>query len=104
MHDWGISEGYHDVTGRWVEVPPGTIAAIRAAMGAPPPGDGGDPPGTAVDDDPVLTFRPGQVPAGATDGGPWELHTEDGAILALDPGTGLPPDLPLGYHRLVQAG
>jgi len=93
MHDWGISEGYHDVSGRWIEVPGETIAAIREAMGEPPP------PG----EDPVVTFRPGQPPAGVTDGGPWELHTEDGAVLALDQGAGLPHDLPLGYHRLVPA-
>jgi 4-alpha-glucanotransferase len=96
MHDWGISEGYHDVGGRWIEVPAETMAAIRAAMG-----DGDAPPGTAAHDNPVVTFRPGQAPAEATAGGPWELHTEDGAVLAVDAGAPLPPDLPLGYHRLV---
>src|SRR5581483_6168122 len=88
MHDWGISEGYHDVGGRWIEVPAETLAAIREAMG-----EGEAPPGTAADDNPVVSFRPGEAPAEATAGGPWELHTEDGAVL--------PPDLPLGYHRLV---
>jgi 4-alpha-glucanotransferase len=96
MHDWGITEGYHDVGGRWVDVPAETLAAIRAAMG-----EGEAPPGTGVHDDPVVTFRPGAAPAEATAGGPWELHTEDGAVLPVDAGAALPPDLPLGYHRLV---
>ena len=104
MHDWGISAGYHDVAGRWIDVPAETLAAIRAAMGegeAPP---GTAPPGTGPHDDPVVAFRPGQAPPGVTDGGPFELHTEDGAVAAVDAGGGLPPDLPLGYHRLVHAG
>src|SRR5437763_13182823 len=96
MHDWGIAEGYHDIAGRWVDVPAATLAAIRAAMG-----DGEAPPGLSPDDSPVVTFRPGQAPDGVTAGGPWELHTEDGTVVALDAGAGLPPDLPLGYHRLV---
>ena len=105
MHDWGISEGYHDVSGRWIEVPPDTLAAIREAMGAPPDAAGArpDPPGTAPHEDPVVTFRPGQAPPAVTDGGPWDLHTEDGAVLPVDTGAGLPPDLPLGYHRLAHA-
>ena len=103
MQDWGISPGYHDIAGRWIDVPAETLAAVRQAMGAPPdPEDTGDlgPPGTSPDDDPVVTFRPGQAPAGVTAGGPWELHTEDGAVLAVDSDEDLPPDLPLGYHRL----
>src|ERR1051326_3205797 len=98
MHDWGISAGYHDVGGRWIEVPAETVAAIREAMG-----EGEAPPGTAAADTPVVSFRPGEAPAEATAGGPWELHTEDGAVLPVDPGAGLPPDLPLGYHRLLHA-
>src|SRR3954449_294515 len=82
MHDWGISDGYHDVAGRWRSVPPETLAAVRAAMGAPDAGDaagggrdgnGQGPPGTAPGDDPVVTYRPGPAPQGLTDGGPWEL-------------------------------
>jgi 4-alpha-glucanotransferase len=96
MHDWGIAEGYHDVAGRWIDVPAETLAAIRAAMG-----EGEAPPGLSPQDAPVVTFRPGEAPEDVTAGGPWELHTEDGTVLALDAGTGLPPDLPLGYHRLV---
>ena len=99
MHDWGIAEGYHDVAGRWFDVPAETEAAIRQAMG-----EGEVPPGTTPHDDPVAAFRPGRPPAGLTDGGPWELRTEDGAVVALDAGAGVPPDLPLGYHRLVHTG
>ncbi|HYT39530.1 MAG TPA: 4-alpha-glucanotransferase, partial [Acidimicrobiia bacterium] len=106
MHDWGISEGYHDVAGRWCDVPAETLAAIRDAMGVPAPVDDGDgpaPPGTSPHDDPVVAFRPGRAPAGVTAGGPWELHTEDGAVVAVGAGADLPPDLPLGYHRLRRA-
>ena len=54
MQDWGISDGYHDIAGRWIDVPAETLAAIRAAMGAPPdPEDSADPgpPGTSPGDD-----------------------------------------------------
>ena len=107
MQDWGISDGYHDIAGRWIDVPAETLAAIRAAMGAPPdPEDSADPgpPGTSPGDDPVVSFRPGQAPAGITAGGPWELHTEDGAVLTVESDGDLPPDLPLGYHRLRHVG
>ena len=104
MHDWGIAAGYHDVTGQWRDVPPDTLAAIREAMGAPAgDGSGAGPPGTETDDNPVLSFRPGDPPAGVTDGGPWELHTEDGAVVGIDSGAGLPPDLPLGYNWMRHA-
>src|SRR5947207_1439362 len=124
MHDWGISEGYHDVAGRWRVVPPETLAAVRRAMGAPDVAEGGDalverdaegaigegasgdgpaPPGTAPGTDPVVTYRPGPAPHGLTDGGPWELHTEDGAVVPVASGAPLPSDLPLGYHRLRRA-
>jgi 4-alpha-glucanotransferase len=106
MHDWAISAGYHDIAGRWIDVPAETLAAIRAAMGAPvDPDDENDPgpPGTSPEDDPVISFRAGEAPAGVTAGGPWELHTEDGAVLAVDSGGDLPPGLPLGYHRLRHA-
>ena len=105
MHDWAVSSGYHDVAGRWIEVPATTVTAIRQAMGASAdPDDPADhgPPGTSPEDGPVVAFRPGQGPAGVTAGGPWELHTEDGAVLGVDSGGDLPPDLPPGYHRLRQ--
>lgn len=111
MHDWGISAGYHDYKGDWFDVPGETLAAIRDAMGAGggsgehEGGDGPAPPGTAPHENPVVTFRPGQAPGDATAGGPWELHVEDGGTVSIDGGAvlpgDLPPDLPLGYHRLV---
>lgn len=105
MHDWGISMGYHDVAGHWREVSPETLTAIRRAMGAPAAvGEGPAPAGTSPHDDPVVSFRPGRAPAGITGGGPWELHTEDGAVVAVDSGAPLPADLPLGYHRLRRVG
>ena len=97
MHDWGISDGYHDYKGDWCEVPGETLAAIREAMG-----HGDAPPGLEPHDNPVVTFRSGEAPDEATAGGPWQLHMEDGATVDLDDGAPLPPDLPLGYHRLVQ--
>ena len=107
MHDWGITAGYHDINGRWIDVPPDTLAAIRSAMGAPvDPDDHGDagPAGTSPGDDPVVSFRPGEAPAGVAAGGPWELHTEDGAVIAVNSDADVPPDLPLGYHRLLHVG
>ncbi|HYH52242.1 MAG TPA: 4-alpha-glucanotransferase [Acidimicrobiia bacterium] len=103
MHDWGISAGYHDYAGNWLDVPGETMAAIREAMGAGAgEGEGdGPPPGTAPHDNPVVTFRQGQPPGDATAGGPWDLHVEDGGTVPLNDGAELPPDLPLGYHRLV---
>jgi 4-alpha-glucanotransferase len=106
MQDWGISAGYHDYAGNWRDVPGDTLAAIREAMGAGAgtgehEGDGPPPPGTMPHDNPVVTFRHGHPPGDAAAGGPWELHVEDGGTVPVDDGTGLPPDLPLGYHRLV---
>ncbi|HVW32721.1 MAG TPA: 4-alpha-glucanotransferase [Acidimicrobiia bacterium] len=104
MHDWGIASGYHDVSGQWHDIPSETLRAIRTAMGAPlDEQDDRPPPGTSPDDDPVVTFRPGQPPAEATAGGPWILRTEDGGEVGVASGGSLPPDLPLGYHRLVSA-
>ncbi|HEX9992792.1 MAG TPA: 4-alpha-glucanotransferase [Acidimicrobiales bacterium] len=86
---WGIDDGYWDVAGVWRTPAPGTIGALRAAMG----GEYGDerPP------DPRPTWV---VRAGAADPllGPADLVLEDGASMAGV--TALPPDLPLGYHDL----
>jgi 4-alpha-glucanotransferase len=82
---WGVSPGYHDYKGDWVQPSSGAVDAILAAMGC----DGAAP--SAVAD---LRFaRPGD------EVGPGELHTEDGGAIRLDDGR-LPPDTPIGYHRL----
>jgi len=81
---WGIVPGYHDIGGDWHETPPETRAALVAAMG------GGTPQRAAVQ-----VARPGQALPIA---GPAELALEDGTALTVR--ERLPPDLPLGYHRL----
>ncbi len=97
MHDWGISDGYHDYAGNWCEVPGETLAAIRAAMG-----DGPAPSGLEPHDNPVVTFRPGEAPADVT--ARWPLGAAHRGRRRWSPSTTAPPlpaDLPLGYHRLV---
>lgn len=83
---WGVDDGYEDSRGTWRDSPRATVAAIHQEMGA---GDDGPPVGR------VLTVRLDRplppVPAGL-------LECEDGATLRVE-GT-LPPDVPIGYHRL----
>ncbi|MCK6526891.1 4-alpha-glucanotransferase [Myxococcota bacterium] len=87
---WGIARGYHDIAGRWHETPRATAEAFLSVMGA----DGGSPPGLG-DENPVWVVRRGERVRAE---GPFELRTEDGAVLR---GEGdLPPDLPLGYHDI----
>ena len=87
---WGVAEGYSDAAGVWREPPRETLAAVLDAMGA----EGEDPTHAAS----ALTLHPGDEVVVEC---PSELTTEDGATLRLDPGDHLPPDLPLGYHALV---
>ena len=85
LEAWGLQPGYHDYKGDWIEPPRETIDGILAAMGV----DAERP-----SDVPDLRFaRPGD------EVGHGELLTEDGGSLHLDDGR-LPPDTPLGYHRL----
>src|SRR5687767_4202263 len=85
---WGVEPGYHAHAGQWIEPPRETVDALLDCMGA----HDERPPDVAD-----LRFaRPGE----ALEPGPrWELLTEDGGSATLDDGT-LPPDTPLGYHRL----
>ncbi len=85
-----MAEEYHDAAGNLCRPPDATLSAVLAAMQASDEG----PPGT----EPVATARPGG-PTGID--GPAELVTEDGATIGLDRGAPLPPDLPFGYHTLV---
>ncbi|MCU1454019.1 MAG: 4-alpha-glucanotransferase [Acidimicrobiales bacterium] len=89
--DWGIDDGYSDVSGGWHPVSPETVRALRQAMGASSDDpDGGPPAGRAVQ-----IMRLGDE---ATVDGPAELTLEDGTVLPVE--HRLPPDLPLGYHDL----
>ncbi len=86
---WSIDRGYHDAGGVWREPPAETVDAILAAMGASGdlhPDDGPARIWTVRLDHPLPP-----VPAGC-------LRLEDGSEIGID-GT-LPPDVPLGYHRL----
>jgi 4-alpha-glucanotransferase len=86
---WGIEDGWSGVDGQWHPTPPETRAALRRALG----GDADDehPPWHH----PAWVVRPG-VPEPLT--GPCRVVLEDGTDLGAV--TALPPDLPLGYHRL----
>ena len=80
---WGITDGFHDLSGQWHSTSAAARAAIRASMG----GDVAAPSAWVMSE-------------GAADeiDGPAELTLEDGAILRVT--DRLPHDLPLGYHRL----
>lgn len=80
---WGIEETYEDAWGRRHIVSDATVAALRDAIGFP-----GSEPGP-------LIVHAGQTPPV----GPCELVLEDGSRHELS--DRLPPDLPLGYHQLV---
>lgn len=85
---WGVDDGWLGVDGGWRTAPPDTLAAIAHAMGRV---DAPAPPGR-----PVWVVRPS-----STDRlhGRCQLRLEDGTDLGeLD---ALPPELPLGLHRLT---
>jgi 4-alpha-glucanotransferase len=84
---WGITEGFHDALGGWQSTRDETRAAIRQAMG-----DAGTAAPTSASVRVVRHGDPAQLH------GPVELTLEDGAVLHMT--DRLPPDLPLGYHRL----
>ena len=84
---WGIAEGYHDVAGEWHPTPESTARAFLEAMGA----DTETPP-----EAPVRVVTAGEhVPLDRAA----ELETEDGATVRVE--GAMPPDVPLGYHRLT---
>ena len=90
---WGIEKGFHDIRGTWHAAPEATVEGVLAAMGA----DGSAP--AAPSDSDVWVVRVGE---GVECAGDWALELEDGT--ALEGRDGLPPDLPLGYHRLHRSG
>lgn len=78
-----IERSYVDAFGEEHVVPAATVEALREAMGEP------------ADDGPLIV-HPGETPAV----GPAEVTLEDGTELRVE--RRLPPDLPLGYHHLVE--
>lgn len=85
MYDeWGISNGYHDVSGTWHRTTDATRERLGRSMGTPVAG-------------PPMWF----VAAGTVHDlwSPCNLHLEDGTVLHL--AGRLPADLPIGYHDLV---
>src|SRR4051794_9040180 len=92
--DWGIQPGYHDVWGSWKTPSDEASARIRQAMGA----QTDHPAEPAPSGTPLRIIRPGDTSPGSLVGPSW-LTLEDGVQIELGNGT-LPPDLPLGYHRV----
>lgn len=85
-----IGAGYHDVWGTWRTPSTATRAALEAAMGAPAPPN-------------LQIVRSGQPARSAVTERAW-LTLEDGTQERVRHGE-LPPDLPLGYHRIeAEAG
>jgi 4-alpha-glucanotransferase len=85
---WGIEPGYHDISGTWRETSAETTTAILEAMGA----RSERPP----------EHRPRMVRFGdSAVVGKRQLQTEDGGSETVT--DRLPPDLPIGYHRLIDA-
>jgi 4-alpha-glucanotransferase len=82
--EWGVENGYWDVTGQWHDAPEDSVRAVLDAMGA---ADGRPPPPT------LETVRlDHQLPPAP----PGRLLLEDGGEVAID--GRLPNDLPPGYH------
>lgn len=94
---WGVQHGYHDIHGHWHEASGATVGALLDAMGAggrEPPPPVSSPPSP---DCPVLVVDEGEQ---AEVPGRWIVRVEGGGEVAAE--GALPPDLPLGYHRLVR--
>jgi 4-alpha-glucanotransferase len=85
---WGVAQGYHDISGRWVEPEPESVSRVLASLGAGAP----EPPPS-----PVRFVEQGSAPEVEE---PCEVVTEDGARLAAS--ERLPADLEPGYHRLYR--
>jgi 4-alpha-glucanotransferase len=88
MDAWSITSGYLDIEGRWHPTAPETQDALRRAMRA----DGDHPPTPP----PMWFVRPGEAHRLL---GLCALALEDGSDLGVV--AQLPPDLPIGYHRLT---
>ncbi len=89
---WGIEPASWDAFGTWREADPLALASLRRAMGATTD-DPGEPPPPGRD---LRVIRPGEQ-APVFPGS--QLVLEDGTDLAVS--HHLPPDVPLGYHRIT---
>lgn len=85
---WGVATSFSDGDGNRIEPSPATLGAILATLGAQ------SPPPERADLGPVIV-HPGETPELAPGS---SVMLEDGTEL----GSTLPPDLPLGYHQLVE--
>lgn len=85
--DWGVAPGWWATDGTWRPVDPDTEQALRRAQGADAHPEG--PPAT-----PTWFVRSGETAALWS---PATVELEDGTAFGA---TELPPDLPLGAHRL----
>lgn len=87
---WGVESTYEDTSHRWHTIHPDTYVAILTAMGVSAP----DAP--RPQKDPVHV-----VWSGESARCPWPgvLHLEEGTTVPVR--THFPPDLPWGYHRLL---
>ena len=89
----GVATWYEDATHRRIDVPAATVAAVLNELGA----DGAAPATVGDRLPPTVVLRPGAtltLPAPAT------LTLEDGTTTTVD----TLADLPLGWHRLREAG
>ncbi|MGW5054074.1 4-alpha-glucanotransferase [Actinokineospora sp. NPDC004072] len=96
----GVSVGYEDGAGRWHDVDPEVVVAVLGQLGVAA--------GSAAEIRDSLDRVPADpAPTVITQGaavhlGPAEILLEDGGVLPVD---GLvPPDAPLGWHRLRRGG
>lgn len=85
---WGIEPSYRDAFGKRRQVPEPVLDRIRATMGV----DGEEPGPPSLE--PVAVAPPGSRLARSG-----EVTLEDGSSLGRT--DRLPPDIPLGYHRLA---
>lgn len=86
---WGINESYRDDYGQWRSVSEHTKNTFLAAMEA----TAGEPPDPAL-----MIVRQGSEHRIAADS---EVKLEDGTRMAV--GERLPPEMPLGYHWIVNS-
>ena len=90
--DWGVADGWWATDGAWREVDPETRSILHRVQGSGDHPDG--PPSTP----PLWFVRPGERHDLRT---PATLELEDGTVVEAQ--VELPPDLPLGAHRLHPA-